>query len=124
MLARSAVLMLAVLWASLPVVAGPPAVLDVKASPNGDGSYSFSVTIKHKDTGWKHYANKFDVMTLDGKTLGTRVLYHPHVNEQPFTRSLGRVEVPIGINEVVVRAHDLVHKYGKRTMTVKLPPRR
>lgn len=116
--------MLAVLWASLPVVAGPPAVLDVKASPNGDGSYSFSVTIKHKDTGWKHYANKFDVMTLDGKTLGTRVLYHPHVNEQPFTRSLGRVEVPIGINEVVVRAHDLVHKYGKRTMTVKLPPRR
>jgi len=104
--------------------AGEPSVLDVKVSSNGNGTYGFSVTIRHADTGWDHYADKFDVMTADGKTLGTRVLYHPHVNEQPFTRSIGRVEVPIGVNEVTIRAHDKVHKYGTRTMTVKLPPRR
>ena len=88
------------------------------------GTYSFAVTIRHGDTGWSHYADKFDVLTRDGKVLGTRVLYHPHVNEQPFTRSLGRVQVPLGVTEVIVRAHDKVHGDGKKTFTVKLPPRR
>jgi len=108
-----------------PAAANEPSVLNVKVSANADGTYAFSVTIRHNDTGWDHYADKFEVLGPDGTVLGTRILYHPHENEQPFTRSLGRVEVPIGIREVTVRAHDKVHGDGnKRTFKVKLPPRK
>ena len=41
--------------------------------------------------------------TLEGHPLGLRVLGHPHEDEQPFTRSLGNVEIPEGVNEVVLR---------------------
>ncbi len=99
-------------------------VLKATASANVGGSYTFSATIAHADTGWKHYADKFEVLAPDGKVLGTRILYHPHVDEQPFTRSLGGVQIPAGIAEVIVRASDNVHKAGKVTFTVKLPPRR
>ena len=99
-------------------------VLKATASANVGGSYTFSATIAHADTGWKHYADKFEVLAPDGTVLGTRILYHPHVDEQPFTRGLGNVQIPAGIAEVIVRAADNVHKAGKVTFTVKLPPRR
>ena len=99
-------------------------VLDATLIANPNGSYTISATITHADTGWKHYADKFEVLAPDGAVLGTRVLYHPHVDEQPFTRSLGNVQVPVGVTYVIVRAADNVHKAGTRTFTVKLPPRK
>ena len=104
--------------------AGKASVLDATVVANANGSYTISATIAHADTGWKHYADKFEVLAPDGSVLGTRILYHPHVDEQPFTRSLGNVQVPIGITHVIVRAADNVHKAGTRTFTVKLPPRK
>jgi len=105
-------------------LAGEPSVLDATARANANGTYSVSATIFHKDEGWKHYADKFDVIDSNGNVLATRVLYHPHVDEQPFTRSLSNVTVPVGETSVVIRAHDLVHGYGKRTFTLKLPRRK
>ena len=101
--------------------AGETDVVDATATKTGKGVYSFSVTLKHADTGWKHYADKWDVLTTDGKLLGTRILYHPHVEEQPFTRSLSDVKIPAGTTEVVLRGHDNVHKYGGVEKTIKLP---
>jgi hypothetical protein len=57
----------------------------------------------------------------DGTLLATRTLMHPHVDEQPFTRNLSGVAIPGSIDEVEVRAHDTVHGYGGKTVTVKLP---
>jgi hypothetical protein len=104
--------------------AGDASVVDVKVTTNGDGTYAFSTTVIHKDTGWEHYADKWEVLGLDGKLIAERVLYHPHVDEQPFTRSLSRVAVPVGAREVLVRAHCKVDGDGKRSFRVKLPPRR
>ena len=101
--------------------AGEVDVLQVKVKRSGDNVYSFEVTVTHKDEGWDHYANKWDVVAPDGTTLGTRTLYHPHVQEQPFTRSLSGVKIPKGIHRVTIRAHDSVHGYGGNVMTVDLP---
>ena len=84
-------------------------------------SCTFSVTLKHGDEGWEHYANQWDVMTMDGKLLKSRVLYHPHVDEQPFTRSLSGVKIPVGTTEVRIRAKDLKHGYSSNEYTVKIP---
>lgn len=113
---------LLIFGSALPALADEPSVLDVVAVANADGSYGFSATVSHRDEGWKHYANKWEVVMPDGKVAGERVLFHPHVNEQPFTRSLGRVEVPIGTTEVTIRAYCSVTGAGSRTFTVKLPP--
>lgn len=80
----------------------------------------FSVTLRHADQGWDHYANQWDVVTLDGKLLKSRVLIHPHVNEQPFTRSLSGVSIPPGTKAVKIRARDLVHGYSSQEYFVDL----
>jgi len=102
-------------------LAGQADVEDVRVERAADGSYSFHVTVRHADTGWDHYANAWSVLAPDGTLLGERVLYHPHVNEQPFTRSLSGVSIPEGISKVIVRARDSQHGEGGRSLEVELP---
>ena len=101
--------------------AGEADVVEVDIKKTADNTYFFKVTVRHADEGWDHYANKWDVVAPDGTVLGTRTLYHPHVDEQPFTRSLSDVKIQEPISEVTVRAHDSVHEYGGKTVTVVLP---
>ena len=101
--------------------AGEADVIEVEVRRIGGDTYKFDVTLRHADEGWEHFANKWEVTAPDGPVLGTRVLAHPHVEEQPFTRSLSGVKIPENLTEVIVRAHDLVHGYGGKTVEVKVP---
>ncbi len=99
----------------------------VKAVQSPDGTWAFAVTIQHPDTGWEDYADGWDVLTPDGIVLKpdpdsqfTRTLLHPHVNEQPFTRSQSGIEIPPGTTIVRVRAHDIVDGFGGREVIVDL----
>ena len=96
---------LSLLFLILPTfaVADDAVVEAAKAQSNG-GAWSFSVTLSHADTGWDDYADGWRVVTVDGTVLGIRELLHPHVNEQPFTRSLSGVTVPKGVDEVFIEA--------------------
>jgi hypothetical protein len=102
-------------------LAGKADVVAVKVSRQTGGSYAFDVTIKSDDRGWNKYADKWEVLAPDGKVLGTRVLLHPHEDEQPFTRSLSGVRIPADVKAVKVRAHDKVEGFGGKEMTVTLP---
>ena len=51
------------------------------------GTWRADVTLKHADEGWKHYADGWRLVDGNGNEIGMRKLYHPHVNEQPGTRS-------------------------------------
>lgn len=103
-----------------PVTAGEADVLAVNAECATPDSCAFAVTVRHADTGWDHYADAWEVLSVDGELLATRVLAHPHVHEQPFTRSLPAVSIPPGITEVVVRARDSLHGYGGREVRIEL----
>lgn len=118
----SAVLACAALLPGL-TLAGPVRVVDAEASAQGSGKYRFRVTLKHADAGWKHYADRWEILAPDGTLLGTRTLHHPHVREQPFTRSLGNVAIPTGIDRVRIRAHDKLHGDGPALFPVDLPGR-
>ena len=100
--------------------AGEADVIDVTVNCRSDSVCDFSVTVRHADDGWDHYADGWEVRTLDGEILAVRELLHPHDDEQPFTRSLTNVKIPDDISEVIVRARDSVHEYGGREITVKL----
>lgn len=111
----------ALLATALPAQAGEADVVGVEVTRAADGSYRFDVTVAHADRGWDHYADAWDVLAPDGTVLGTRTLLHPHVDEQPFTRSLTGVQVPDDVTEVTVRAHDSVDEYGGKEVTVAVP---
>ena len=113
-------ILLLLLWNSSSP-AGEADIVDVKTSKNSDNSYSFTVTVLHKDTGWNHYANKWDIIDQQGTVLATRILHHPHVEEQPFSRSLSGVTIPANIKTVTVRGHDSVHEYGGKVVNIELP---
>jgi len=119
---RTAVLGVVIVLSSwLPAWAGEADVVAVKVTSGPAGTWRFDVTVRHADEGWSHYADRWEVLGPDGRVLATRILLHPHENEQPFTRSLTGVVVPAGVHRVTVRAHDKVHGQGGREVSVELP---
>jgi len=101
-------------------VANEVKILAAEFNSSGDNLWSVSVTLKHNDTGWNHYADNWRVVDGEGNVLGDRVLYHPHVGEQPFTRELDSVKIPEGTTTVYIEAHDKVHGWTPNRLTVDL----
>lgn len=109
------------LLAASPAHAEEPVIENVDIARTAPETYRFSVTIRHPDTGWDHYADGWRVLDMNGNELGMRILFHPHETEQPFTRSLDGVKIPNGITQVQVQARDLPKGWNKGTILVKLP---
>ena len=102
-------------------------VVFVRAVKAGENTWTFHVTVRHPDTGWKNYADGWDVLPPDGKVIKTRSsgtftrdLAHPHVDEQPFTRSASGIVIPLDVSSVRVRAHDSVDGFGGKEVVVNL----
>ncbi|MBX9933444.1 MAG: hypothetical protein K2Y56_18265 [Methylobacterium sp.] len=109
-------------WATA-ALAGDANVVSAVARRGGVGSFDIDVTVRSADTGWDRYADRIEVLGPDGAILGVRVLDHPHDDEQPFTRTVTRVQVPPEIGTVSVRAHFKPTGFGGTTATVTLPTR-
>ncbi|MDU8929297.1 hypothetical protein RXV86_18040 [Alisedimentitalea sp. MJ-SS2] len=94
-----------------------PTIVEASAHRVGMG-WRIDVTLQHPDTGWEHYADGWEILDKSGKQLGYRKLMHPHVEEQPFTRSLVNVMLPDGTREVFIRAN--CSKAGMSTDSVAI----
>lgn len=108
-------------------MAGNADVTYVRAVQTAPETWTFHVTVEHPDKGWEDYADGWDVVLPDGTVVKpdaessfTRLLLHPHVNEQPFTRSQSNIVIPEGVTEVSVRAHDMVDGFGGNIIEVDL----
>ncbi len=109
----------ALIMLPLPAMAEIPVIEKAIAQQNGTG-WTFSVTLRHPDSGWDHYADGWEVLDENGNSLGFRKLVHPHENEQPFTRSLSGVQIPEGSKKVFIRAHCLVDGWGEPVYEIDL----
>lgn len=94
-------------------------VTDVTATRMGE-TWRFDVSLLHGDTGWDHYADGWRIEDAAGTVLGERPLAHPHVNEQPFTRSTSGVSIPKGVSTVYVRTRCNVDGWHKTVLAVTL----
>lgn len=106
----------------IPAKAGEADVLSATLTETAPGVFTISAEVEHGDDGWDHYANAWQVIGPDGSVIATRVLAHPHMNEQPFIRVLTDVSIPDNVSEVTIRARDLVHGFGGRTVTLTVRP--
>jgi len=95
----------------VPALAGPADVVAATVRCTAT-TCTVSATVRHADEGWQHYADRYEVLDLQGHVLATRVLQHPHAEEQPVTRTLEGVTIPASVTRVRVRAHDSVHGFG------------
>lgn len=98
--------------------AGEADVIAAKATQQKDLTWRFDVTVKHADENWDHYANEWVILSPENKVLAKRTLYHPHINEQPFTRNIQGVKIPENITQVTIVARDSVH--GIKGKSIKL----
>ncbi len=103
-----------------PAFADPPIIEAVQITGGASG-VRVDVTLSHPDTGWEHYADGWRIEDAQGNVLGTRELAHPHVTEQPFTRSLSGVVIPSNIKNVFIRAKCQIDGWNKTTTSVALP---
>lgn len=89
---------------------GVASVTEVSISGE-ENQYTFSITISSPDLGCQQYADWWEVIGLNGNLIYRRILAHSHVNEQPFTRSGGPVNISDN-TEVYIRAHMNTTGYG------------
>ncbi len=97
-----------------------PDVVDVEAVHDGDGSWTFHVTLSSPYDSPERYADAWRVVGPDGTVFGERILLHDHAAEQPFTRSQSGIEIPADVGTVTVEGRDQVSGWGGATMDVTL----
>ena len=93
-----------VFFLSINAFAQPPVIIKAEAIVQPNQLFDIAVTIEHDDTGWEHYANEWVIIVDDKIEVGKRTLYHPHVNEQPFTRYLRDIKIPADAKSIKVYA--------------------
>jgi hypothetical protein len=106
---------------AFPAWAGDADVLAVAVDRHAGTEDVFDVraTIFSNDIGDNDRADAFEVLAPDGHLLGRRDF--ARADEQPFTRALENLKVPVSIDRVTVRAHHSRAGYDGQTVTVRLP---
>jgi len=98
-----------------------PDIVEATATEDGNGSWTFAVTVSSPYDSVERYADAWRVVDADGNELGIRVLAHHHANEQPFTRSQSGIVIPEGVTEVTIQGRDLANGWGGGELTFTLP---
>ena len=99
---------------------GEVTIVSAELKNTGGRLWTVSVTLTHTDTGWAHYADRWRVVDTQGNVISERVLHHPHVNEQPFTRSLYQVDITHDTTLIYIEAHDSEHGWNDEKLKINL----
>jgi hypothetical protein len=101
-----------------------PDVVKVSIRAKGSNTFDLDVTVSSPYDTPQRYADAFRATSEDGAVVyGVRPLSHDHAGEQPFTRDLHGLQVPLGVKHIRVQARDQQHGWGGGTRVVALPGR-
>lgn len=97
-----------------------PDVIEVRAEADATGAWTFHVTLSSPYDSPERYADAWRIVGPDGTVYGTRELLHDHAGEQPFTRSLSGVTIPLEVEVVTVQGRDQANGWGGATIEHRL----
>ena len=101
-----------------------PDVVNVRIKARGSNRFDLDVTVSSPYDTPQRYADAFRATSEDGAVVyGVRELLHDHAGEQPFTRDLYGVQIPLGVRQIRVQARDRQHGWGGGTRMVAVPGR-
>lgn len=100
-----------------------PDVIAARVQARDADTFDFDVTVSSPYDTPQRYADGFRVAAGDGTVYGERKLLHDHATEQPFTRDLHGVRIPLHVRSVGLQARDQKFGYGGRTVELMLPGR-
>ena len=89
-----------------------PDILAAQATPDGDGTWRFDVTVSSTYDTPQRYADGWRVVGPDGTEYGFRLLTHDHASEQPFTRSQSGIAIPDDVTTVTIEGRDQQNGFG------------
>lgn len=115
-----ALLLLSLVFYSLVSAASDVHILATTIIHQSQNEYLVNVKLQHQDTGWEHYADEWRIVDQHGNILARRILLHPHVNEQPFTRSLSNVKLDDDLSIIYIEAHDKLHGWTENKLEIDL----
>ncbi|MFT7598201.1 MAG: hypothetical protein ACI8TP_001122 [Acidimicrobiales bacterium] len=91
-----------------------PVVIDAVFAATSSGTYDVAVTLSSLYDSPQRYADAWRVTSVDGNEVyEVRELSHDHASEQPFTRSLPDVAIPMEVTAVLVQGRDLRFGWGE-----------
>lgn len=101
-------------------------VLLVRALQEGETLWRFEVTIQHPDTGAKDRADGWELLLPDDSVVKpdpgatfTQDIDGP-IASQPVVHRLSGIEIPTGVAQIRVRAHDSVDGFGGRELVLDM----
>lgn len=80
------------------------AVVEAVTVSGNANNYTFNVQLSSPDSGCEQYADWWEVFAMDSTLIYRRILGHSHVNEQPFSRSGGPIDIDAS-TFVYIRGH-------------------
>ena len=108
-----------------PVAADPPSIEDVRLEKSGM-LWSMHVRIRHRDDGWGHRADEWEIRDPKGNLVFHRKLKHPAADLDPasgtFVRSATGLVFPDGADSVRVRVRDSLGGWPQQFHRVPLSP--
>lgn len=102
------------------LIAEDVAILSADFLETEKNTWSVNITLKHADSGWQHYADRWRIVDSGGQIFGERVLLHPHVNEQPFTRALNGILIPETAHIIYIEVHDSKHGWSDSKLEIDI----
>ncbi len=97
-----------------------PDIIAVQATPTGENTWRFDVTVSSPYDTAERYADAWRIIGPDGTQYGIRELTHDHASEQPFTRSQSGIVIPAEVTAVIIEGRDLANGWGGGTLEISL----
>ena len=108
-----------------PVAADPPSIEYVRLEKSGM-LWSMHVGIRHRDDGWTHRADEWEIRDPGGNLVFHRKLKHPAADVDPasgtFVRSATGLVFPDGADSVRIRVKDSLAGWPEDFHRVPLSP--
>ncbi len=104
----------------IPLLAQKADVIEAKVKKSFGGKYVAYVKIDHKDEGYEHFADRWEIFDQNGKRLTIRIIFSPTTEKETIESYLYGFAVPEGTKKLIFKAHCNKDGWGGKEYVLNL----